>query len=196
MKLFLNRKLAKYVSESELVPSWFHVCVLCLLPRPHWLSKCPTSLLLGHFLPSCLLLIWRLRLTSTQGWKWTQSLVTKTLNCSFKSLWKLVPVSVICTCPFSPAVISLDTLGEEDTESILMVEPPEDQGPDDGRSMVIVGPQGPPGKESPTTQMPKRSPPSYNAQSGLKKRRRGGGGQQKALPNKPQDLQVLRLDHR
>ncbi|XP_024913615.1 dysferlin isoform X2 [Cynoglossus semilaevis] len=87
-------------------------------------------------------------------------------------------------------MISLDTLGEEDTESILMVEPPEDQGPDDGRSMVIVGPQGPPGKESPTTQMPKRSPPSYNAQSGLKKRRRGGGGQQKALPNKPQDLQV------
>ncbi|XP_069375164.1 dysferlin isoform X8 [Paralichthys olivaceus] len=88
-------------------------------------------------------------------------------------------------------MISLDTLGEEDTESLMMLEPTEDQGPDDGRSMVIVGPQGPPGKESPTTNhMPKRSPPSYNAQGGLRKKRRGASSQHKPLPNKPQDLQV------
>uniref|UniRef100_A0A665VJG2 Dysferlin, limb girdle muscular dystrophy 2B (autosomal recessive) n=1 Tax=Echeneis naucrates TaxID=173247 RepID=A0A665VJG2_ECHNA len=88
-----------------------------------------------------------------------------------------------------PAVISLDTLGEEDTES-MMLEPPEDQGPDDGRSMVVVGPQGPPGRESPTAQTPKRSPPSYNTHGGLRKRRRGASSQSKPLPNKPQDLQV------
>nr|XP_019950999.1 PREDICTED: dysferlin-like [Paralichthys olivaceus] len=88
-------------------------------------------------------------------------------------------------------MISLDTLGEEDTESLMMLEPTEDQGPDDGRSMVVVGPQGPPGKESPTTNhMPKRSPPSYNAQGGLRKKRRGASSQHKPLPNKPQDLQV------
>uniref|UniRef100_A0A3B4WJ04 Dysferlin, limb girdle muscular dystrophy 2B (autosomal recessive) n=1 Tax=Seriola lalandi dorsalis TaxID=1841481 RepID=A0A3B4WJ04_SERLL len=87
------------------------------------------------------------------------------------------------------AVISLDTLGEEDTESMMMLETTEDQGPDDGRSMVIVGPQGPPGRESPA-QTPKRSPPSYNTQGGLRKRRRGASSQSKPLPNKPQDLQV------
>ncbi|XP_029382833.1 dysferlin isoform X3 [Echeneis naucrates] len=86
-------------------------------------------------------------------------------------------------------MISLDTLGEEDTES-MMLEPPEDQGPDDGRSMVVVGPQGPPGRESPTAQTPKRSPPSYNTHGGLRKRRRGASSQSKPLPNKPQDLQV------
>lgn len=87
-------------------------------------------------------------------------------------------------------MISLDTLGEEDTESMMMLEPTEDQGPDDGRSMVIVGPQGPAGHESPTTQTPKRSPPSYNTHGGLRKRRRGASSQHKPLPNKPQDLQV------
>lgn len=88
------------------------------------------------------------------------------------------------------AVISLDTLGEEDTESMMMLEPTEDQGADDGRSMVIIGPQGPPGQESPTAQTPKRSPPSYHTQGGLRKRRRGASSQPKQLPNKPQDLQV------
>lgn len=88
------------------------------------------------------------------------------------------------------AVISLDTLGEEDTESMIMLEPTEDQGPDDGRSMVIVGPQGPTGHESPTTQTPKRSPQSYNTHGGLRKRRRGASTQPKPLPNKPQDIQV------
>ncbi|XP_039996404.1 LOW QUALITY PROTEIN: dysferlin [Xiphias gladius] len=87
-------------------------------------------------------------------------------------------------------VISTDTLGEEDTESMVMLEPTDDQGPDDGRSMVIVGPQGPPGRESPTNQTPKRTPPAYNTQGGLRKRRRGASSQPKPLPNKPQDLQV------
>ncbi|XP_055360624.1 dysferlin isoform X3 [Betta splendens] len=87
-------------------------------------------------------------------------------------------------------MISLDTLGEEDTESMMMLEAPEDQGGDDGQSMVIVGPQGPPGQESPTAQTPKRSPPAYNTQGGLRKRRRGVSNQSKPLPNKPQDLQV------
>uniref|UniRef100_A0A7N6FEH0 C2 domain-containing protein n=1 Tax=Anabas testudineus TaxID=64144 RepID=A0A7N6FEH0_ANATE len=87
-------------------------------------------------------------------------------------------------------MISLDTLGEEDTESMMMLEPPEDLGADDGHSMVIIGPQGPPGQESPTAQTPKRSPPSYNTQGGLRKRRRGASSQPKPLPNKPQDLQV------
>lgn len=91
------------------------------------------------------------------------------------------------------AVISLDTLGEEDTESMMMLEPTEDQGPDDGRSMVIVGPQGPPGHESPAVQIPKRSPPSYNTHGGLRKRRRGASSQPKPLPNKPQDMQVAVL---
>uniref|UniRef100_A0A7N8WKP2 Dysferlin, limb girdle muscular dystrophy 2B (autosomal recessive) n=1 Tax=Mastacembelus armatus TaxID=205130 RepID=A0A7N8WKP2_9TELE len=87
-------------------------------------------------------------------------------------------------------LISLDTLGEDDTESMMMLEPTEDQGLDDGHSMVIVGPQGPPGQESPTAQTPKRSPPSNNTQGGLRKRRRGASSQSKPLPNKPQDLQV------
>nr|XP_046236936.1 dysferlin isoform X2 [Scatophagus argus] len=87
-------------------------------------------------------------------------------------------------------MISLDTLGEEDTESMIMLEPTEDQGPDDGRSMVVVGPQGPTGQESPTAQTPKRSPPTYNTHGGLRKRRRGASSQAKPLPNKPQDMQV------
>uniref|UniRef100_A0A8C9X023 Dysferlin, limb girdle muscular dystrophy 2B (autosomal recessive) n=1 Tax=Sander lucioperca TaxID=283035 RepID=A0A8C9X023_SANLU len=94
------------------------------------------------------------------------------------------------TCARTHALISLDTLGEEDTESMMMLEPTEDQGPDDGRSMVIVGPQGPSGHESPTAQTPKRSPPSHNTHGGLRKRRRGASSQPKPLPNKPQDLQV------
>lgn len=92
-------------------------------------------------------------------------------------------------------VISLDTLGEEDTESMMMLEPTEDQGPDDGRSMVIAGPQGPLGHESPAAQTPKRSPPSYNTHGGLRKRRRGASSQHKPLPNKPQDLQVRTMHY-
>ncbi|XP_015245923.1 PREDICTED: dysferlin isoform X3 [Cyprinodon variegatus] len=87
-------------------------------------------------------------------------------------------------------MISLDTLGEEDTESMIMVEPAEDPGIDDSRSMVIVGPQGPPGQESPTAHTPKRSPPAYNTHGGLRKRKRGASSQPKQLPNKPQDIQI------
>ncbi|KAM4714044.1 dysferlin isoform 1-T1 [Anableps anableps] len=87
-------------------------------------------------------------------------------------------------------MISLDTLGEEDTESMIMVEPAEEPGVDDSRSMVIVGPQGPPGQESPTTHTPKRSPPAYNTHGGLRKRRRGASSQPKQLSNKPQDIQI------
>lgn len=95
-------------------------------------------------------------------------------------------------CCVFKTVISLDTLGEEDTESMIMLEPAEDQGADDGHSMVIVGPQGPTGHESPAAQTPKRSPPSNNTHGGLRKRRRSSG-QPKALPNKPQDMQVCIL---
>ncbi|CAL8326175.1 unnamed protein product [Lota lota] len=88
-------------------------------------------------------------------------------------------------------MISMDTMGEEDTESMLMLEPSEEQGLEDGgRSLGDSGPQGPQGRETPTAQTPKRPPPSYNAQAGLRKRRRGAGSQNRALPNKPQDLQV------
>uniref|UniRef100_A0A3Q2GR86 Dysferlin, limb girdle muscular dystrophy 2B (autosomal recessive) n=1 Tax=Cyprinodon variegatus TaxID=28743 RepID=A0A3Q2GR86_CYPVA len=96
------------------------------------------------------------------------------------SIWQLLPEKVI----------SLDTLGEEDTESMIMVEPAEDPGIDDSRSMVIVGPQGPPGQESPTAHTPKRSPPAYNTHGGLRKRKRGASSQPKQLPNKPQDIQI------
>uniref|UniRef100_A0A7N6BL89 C2 domain-containing protein n=1 Tax=Anabas testudineus TaxID=64144 RepID=A0A7N6BL89_ANATE len=111
-----------------------------------------------------------------------QTINIKSKDCVFKhSVYLILSVN---------AVISLDTLGEEDTESMMMLEPPEDLGADDGHSMVIIGPQGPPGQESPTAQTPKRSPPSYNTQGGLRKRRRGASSQPKPLPNKPQDLQV------
>uniref|UniRef100_A0A3Q2VZN1 Dysferlin, limb girdle muscular dystrophy 2B (autosomal recessive) n=1 Tax=Haplochromis burtoni TaxID=8153 RepID=A0A3Q2VZN1_HAPBU len=109
---------------------------------------------------------------------------TKRNNTGVSTRNYLFPGTTFC------AVISLDTLGEEDTESMMMLEPTEDQGADDGRSMVIIGPQGPPGQESPTAQTPKRSPPSYHTQGGLRKRRRGASSQPKQLPNKPQDLQI------
>uniref|UniRef100_A0A3B5LFU2 Dysferlin, limb girdle muscular dystrophy 2B (autosomal recessive) n=1 Tax=Xiphophorus couchianus TaxID=32473 RepID=A0A3B5LFU2_9TELE len=89
-----------------------------------------------------------------------------------------------------PHMISLDTLGEEDTESMIMVEPAEEPGVDDSQSLVIVGPPGPPGQESPTNQTPKRFPPAYNTHGGLRKRRRGTSSQPKQLANKPQDIQV------
>lgn len=73
---------------------------------------------------------------------------------------------------------------------MIMLEPVEDLGGDDGHSMVIVGPQGPSRRESPAAQTPKRSPPSNNTHGGLRKRRRGASGQPKTLPNKPQDIQV------
>lgn len=92
--------------------------------------------------------------------------------------------------PVFHPVISLDTLGEEDTESMIMVEPAEEPGVDDSQSLVIIGPPGPPGQESPTNQTPKRFPPAYNTHGGLRKRRRGTSSQPKQLANKPQDIQV------
>ncbi|XP_061664091.1 dysferlin isoform X2 [Syngnathoides biaculeatus] len=87
-------------------------------------------------------------------------------------------------------MISLDTLGDGDTESMIMLEVPEETGEDDGRSVVLVGPQGTQGRESPAAQIPKRSPPSRNTQRGLKRRRRGASSRPKPLANKPQDIQV------
>uniref|UniRef100_A0A3Q1IKE3 C2 domain-containing protein n=1 Tax=Anabas testudineus TaxID=64144 RepID=A0A3Q1IKE3_ANATE len=115
-----------------------------------------------------------------------QTINIKSKDCLVSWLFWLIRYLILSV----NAVISLDTLGEEDTESMMMLEPPEDLGADDGHSMVIIGPQGPPGQESPTAQTPKRSPPSYNTQGGLRKRRRGASSQPKPLPNKPQDLQV------
>ncbi|XP_061619874.1 dysferlin isoform X3 [Phyllopteryx taeniolatus] len=92
--------------------------------------------------------------------------------------------------PDTVTMISLDTLGEGDTESMIMLEAPEEQGEDDGRSVVPVGPQGPQSRESPAAQTPKRSPQSYNAHRALKRRRRGTSGQPKPLAHKPQDIQV------
>ncbi|XP_055085159.1 dysferlin isoform X2 [Periophthalmus magnuspinnatus] len=87
-------------------------------------------------------------------------------------------------------MISLDTLGEEDTESLLMVEVPDDPGADDGRSLVMVGPQGQTEQDTPPAHTPKRSPPSYRGQERLRRKKKGASGQPRPLPNKPQDLQV------
>ncbi|KAK7910021.1 hypothetical protein WMY93_014705 [Mugilogobius chulae] len=92
--------------------------------------------------------------------------------------------------PLLLLMISLDTLGEEDTESMLMVEVPDDPGVDDGRSLVIVGPQGQTEQDTPPAHTPKRSPPSYRGQERLRRKRKGPSGQPRPLPNKPQDLQV------
>uniref|UniRef100_A0A671VAC8 Dysferlin, limb girdle muscular dystrophy 2B (autosomal recessive) n=1 Tax=Sparus aurata TaxID=8175 RepID=A0A671VAC8_SPAAU len=147
------------------------VTVLCVSTRP----RCPC-----RFLTSLL-----------QDWLRSSSLLTSLNLCLITTpLWSWTPSQVMSSLIYSIQLISLDTLGEEDTESMMMLEPTEDQGPDDGRSMVIVGPQGPAGHESPTAQTPKRSPPSYNTHGGLRKRRRGASSQHKPLPNKPQDLQV------
>ncbi|KAJ8262602.1 hypothetical protein GJAV_G00168250 [Gymnothorax javanicus] len=72
-------------------------------------------------------------------------------------------------------VYSVDTMGEEDTESMLMVEPAEEPEP-------IPGPQG---QEIPTAP-PKKAPP--NLIHGAKKRKRASN--KTPLPNKPQDFQV------
>lgn len=80
---------------------------------------------------------------------------------------------VLCVCE----VFSLDTMGEEDTESMLMMEVLEEPEP-------VPGPQGQ--DIGIPTAPPKRAPPNFN--HGLKKKKR----QSNKLPlsNKPQDLQV------
>uniref|UniRef100_A0A8C9VV28 Dysferlin, limb girdle muscular dystrophy 2B (autosomal recessive) n=1 Tax=Scleropages formosus TaxID=113540 RepID=A0A8C9VV28_SCLFO len=75
----------------------------------------------------------------------------------------------------SSAVFSMDTVGEEDTESMLMMESTEDPEPA----------AGPPGQEPPTAP-PKRTPP--NVVQGMKKKKRQPN--RAPLPNKPQDVQV------
>ncbi|XP_029108966.1 dysferlin isoform X4 [Scleropages formosus] len=72
-------------------------------------------------------------------------------------------------------VFSMDTVGEEDTESMLMMESTEDPEPA----------AGPPGQEPPTAP-PKRTPP--NVVQGMKKKKRQPN--RAPLPNKPQDVQV------
>uniref|UniRef100_A0A8C9V778 Dysferlin, limb girdle muscular dystrophy 2B (autosomal recessive) n=1 Tax=Scleropages formosus TaxID=113540 RepID=A0A8C9V778_SCLFO len=72
-------------------------------------------------------------------------------------------------------LFSMDTVGEEDTESMLMMESTEDPEPA----------AGPPGQEPPTAP-PKRTPP--NVVQGMKKKKRQPN--RAPLPNKPQDVQV------
>ncbi|XP_066536467.1 dysferlin isoform X2 [Hoplias malabaricus] len=74
-------------------------------------------------------------------------------------------------------VFSLDTMGEEDTESMMMVEVAEEPEPD-------PGPQGP--ETGVPTAPPKKAPPVFN--QGLKKKKQFHN--KAPLPNKPQDLQV------
>ncbi|KAJ8268835.1 hypothetical protein COCON_G00114420 [Conger conger] len=72
-------------------------------------------------------------------------------------------------------VYSIDTLGEEDTESMLMVEAAEEPE-------TVPGPQG---QETPTAP-PKKAPP--NLIHGAKKKKRASN--RTPLPNKPQDFQI------
>ncbi|XP_058637228.1 dysferlin isoform X8 [Onychostoma macrolepis] len=74
-------------------------------------------------------------------------------------------------------VFSLDTMGEDDTESMLMMEVVEEPEP-------VPGPQGQ-DTGSPTAP-PKKAPPNFN--HGLKKKKRHSN--KNPLSDKPQDLQV------
>ncbi|XP_049338123.1 dysferlin isoform X2 [Astyanax mexicanus] len=77
-------------------------------------------------------------------------------------------------------VFSLDTMGEEDTESMMTIEVAEEPEP-------VPGPQGP--ETGIPTAPPKKAPPAFN--QGLKKKQQQQQQHNKApLPNKPQDLQV------
>ncbi|XP_073716069.1 dysferlin isoform X3 [Misgurnus anguillicaudatus] len=74
-------------------------------------------------------------------------------------------------------VFSMDTLGEDDTESMLMIEAAEEAEP-------VPGPQGQ--DIGAPTAPPKRAPPNFN--QGLKKKKRQSN--KSPLSDKPQDLQV------
>ncbi|ROJ33119.1 Dysferlin [Anabarilius grahami] len=74
-------------------------------------------------------------------------------------------------------VFSLDTLGEDDTESMLMMEVVEEPEPTPGPQGQDIG--------APTAP-PKKAPPNFN--HGLKKKKRHGN--KSPLSDKPQDLQV------
>uniref|UniRef100_A0A8B9K2L9 Dysferlin, limb girdle muscular dystrophy 2B (autosomal recessive) n=1 Tax=Astyanax mexicanus TaxID=7994 RepID=A0A8B9K2L9_ASTMX len=89
----------------------------------------------------------------------------------------------ICVCLNEPiyivdAVFSLDTMGEEDTESMMTIEVAEEPEP-------VPGPQGP--ETGIPTAPPKKAPPAFN--QGLKKKKQQQHNKA-PLPNKPQDLQV------
>uniref|UniRef100_A0A8B9K172 Dysferlin, limb girdle muscular dystrophy 2B (autosomal recessive) n=1 Tax=Astyanax mexicanus TaxID=7994 RepID=A0A8B9K172_ASTMX len=75
-------------------------------------------------------------------------------------------------------VFSLDTMGEEDTESMMTIEVAEEPEP-------VPGPQGP--ETGIPTAPPKKAPPAFN--QGLKKKKQQQHNKA-PLPNKPQDLQV------
>ncbi|KAI5609942.1 dysferlin isoform X9 [Silurus asotus] len=74
-------------------------------------------------------------------------------------------------------VFSLDTMGDEDTESMLMVEVAEEPEP-------VPGPQGQENGDPHTP--PKRAPPAFT--HGMKKKKQQSN--KAPLSNKPQDLQV------
>ncbi|XP_077084356.1 dysferlin isoform X5 [Siphateles boraxobius] len=74
-------------------------------------------------------------------------------------------------------VFSLDTLGEDDTESMLMMEVVEEPEPTPGPQGQDIG--------APTAP-PKKAPPNFN--HGLKKKKHQGN--KSSLSDKPQDLQV------
>uniref|UniRef100_A0A671MDE0 Dysferlin-like n=1 Tax=Sinocyclocheilus anshuiensis TaxID=1608454 RepID=A0A671MDE0_9TELE len=79
------------------------------------------------------------------------------------------------TCVY--VVFSLDTMGEEDTESMLMMEVVEEPEP-------VPGPLGQ--DTGAPTAPPKKAPPNFN--HGLKKKKRHSN--KNPLSDKPQDLQV------
>ncbi|XP_073692733.1 dysferlin [Garra rufa] len=74
-------------------------------------------------------------------------------------------------------VFSLDTMGEDDTESMLMMEVVEEPEP-------VPGPQGQ--DTGAPTAPPKKAPPNFN--HGLKKKKRHSN--KSPMSDKPQDLQV------
>uniref|UniRef100_A0A671MDC5 Dysferlin-like n=1 Tax=Sinocyclocheilus anshuiensis TaxID=1608454 RepID=A0A671MDC5_9TELE len=83
--------------------------------------------------------------------------------------------SLFLTCVY--VVFSLDTMGEEDTESMLMMEVVEEPEP-------VPGPLGQ--DTGAPTAPPKKAPPNFN--HGLKKKKRHSN--KNPLSDKPQDLQV------
>uniref|UniRef100_A0A8C2H8G1 Dysferlin, limb girdle muscular dystrophy 2B (autosomal recessive) n=1 Tax=Cyprinus carpio TaxID=7962 RepID=A0A8C2H8G1_CYPCA len=83
--------------------------------------------------------------------------------------------SLFLTCVY--VVFSLDTMGEEDTESMLTMEVVEEPEP-------VPGPQGQ--DTGAPTAPPKKAPPNFN--HGLKKKKHHSN--KNPLSDKPQDLQV------
>lgn len=74
-------------------------------------------------------------------------------------------------------------MGEDDTESMLMMETVEEP-----EEPAIGGVPGVPQEPGVPTAPPKKAPPNFNPS--LKKKKRHGSSNKAPLPNKPQDLQV------